>query len=147
MRILVLHGPNLNALGQREPQVYGHQTLEELNALLGAEAKRLGVALETFQSNSEGGLIDFIYQQAPNVQGIIVNPAGLTHYSIALRDALAAVGLPVIEVHLSNIYSREEWRRHSVIAPIAIGQIAGFGWRSYAAALRLMVEQLTKTER
>ena len=142
MRILVINGPNLNLLGRREPAIYGTKTLEEINALLEEKARELGVELKFFQSNSEGSLIDFIQSEAPQASGIIINPGALTHYGLSLRDALADTGLPIIEVHLSNIYAREEWRRHSVIAPIARGQISGFGWRGYIAALELLVQEL-----
>ena len=142
MRILVINGPNLNLLGRREPAIYGTKTLEEINVLLEEKARELGVELKFFQSNSEGSLIDFIQSEAPQASGIIINPGALTHYGLSLRDALADTGLPIIEVHLSNIYAREEWRRHSVIAPIARGQISGFGWRGYIAALELLVQEL-----
>ena len=142
MKILILHGPNLNQLGQRDTQHYGDKTLEEIDALLKEEAKSLGAELLPFQSNSEGEIVDFIQKEAPQVQGIIINPGALTHYGLSLRDALADIGLPIIEVHLSNIYAREDFRRNSVIAPIATGQISGLGWRSYLAALRAMADQL-----
>lgn len=146
MRIMVLHGPNLNTLGVREPEIYGRQTLDEINALLNARARELGCELEIFQSNSEGVLIDYIQQRGGQVQGIIINPGGLTMYGYSLRDALVVPRRPIIEVHLSNIYAREEWRQKSVTAPIARGQIAGFGWRSYTAALSLLVEVLREGE-
>jgi 3-dehydroquinate dehydratase-2 len=142
IRILVLHGPNLNLLGRREPHIYGTTTLAEIDARLRAEAALAGVELVTFQSNSEGELIDFLHREAETADGIIINPGALTHYSLALRDAIAAVDRPTVEVHLSNIHAREEWRRRSVIAPVALGQITGFGWRGYLAALRLLVEIL-----
>lgn len=142
MRILILHGPNLNRLGQREPQVYGNKTLGDIDSLLEKEAKSLGAELRFFQSNSEGALVDFIQKESPQAGGIIINPGALTHYGLSLRDALADTQLPIIEVHLSNIYSREEFRHHSVVAPIATGQISGLGWRGYVAGLRAMVELL-----
>jgi len=142
MRILILHGPNLNRLGQREPQVYGNKTLGDIDSLLEKEAKSLGAELRFFQSNSEGALVDFIQKESPQAGGIIINPGALTHYGLSLRDALADAQLPIIEVHLSNIYSREEFRHHSVVAPIATGQISGLGWRGYVAGLRAMVELL-----
>ena len=139
MKILVIHGPNLNRLGQREPQVYGNRTLSDIDSLLEKEAKSLGAELHFFQSNSEGALVDFIQKESPQAGGIIINPGALTHYGLSLRDALADTQLPIIEVHLSNIYSREDWRQESVIAPIAWGQISGLGFRSYIAALKIMV--------
>lgn len=139
MKILVIHGPNLNMLGSRQVTIYGSKSLSEINPLLQEKARELGCELETFQSNHEGTLIDFLQDKSPDATGIIVNPGALTHYGIALRDALADTSLPVIEVHLSNIYAREEFRHHSVIAPIARGQISGFGWRGYIAALELLV--------
>jgi 3-dehydroquinate dehydratase-2 len=142
MRILIIHGPNLNQLGQRDTEFYGTKTLEEIDALLGDEARALGIDIDTFQSNSEGDLINLIQKEAPEAHGIIVNPGALTHYGLSLRDALADIGIPVIEVHLSNIYAREDFRRNSVIAPVAKGQISGLGWRSYVIALRAMADEL-----
>ncbi|MBP2663939.1 MAG: yqhS [Firmicutes bacterium] len=134
-RVLVLHGPNLNLLGKREPEIYGATTLENINEMLNARAAALGLEVVIIQTNYEGKLVDAIQQAQDNYACIIINPAAFTHYSIAVRDALAAVRVPAIEVHLSNIYRREEFRHHSVIAPIAIGQIAGFGANSYLLAL------------
>ena len=134
-RVLVLHGPNLNLLGKREPEIYGATTLENINDMLNARAAALGLEVVIIQTNYEGKLVDAIQQAQDNYACIIINPAAFTHYSIAVRDALAAVRVPAIEVHLSNIYRREEFRHHSVIAPIAIGQIAGFGANSYLLAL------------
>lgn len=135
--ILVIHGPNLNVLGTRDPQFYGSKTLKEINSLLNKEAKSLGVTIKTFQANSEGELVDFIQREALESKGIIINPGALTHYGLSLREALADTGLPIVEVHLSNIYARpEEWRHRSVIAPIAKGQISGLGWRGYITALQ-----------
>ncbi|MFH1087897.1 MAG: type II 3-dehydroquinate dehydratase [Chloroflexota bacterium] len=139
MRILVINGPNLNLLGQRNRTFYGDKTLDDINRLLEDHAKRLKVEVVTFQSNSEGALLDFIHKEAPQSHGIIINPAGLTPHSISLRDALQESGLPVIEVHLSNIHAREEWRARSIIAPIAQGQISGLKWRSYTTALEALV--------
>ena len=139
VKILVIHGPNLNRLGARDTDVYGDKNLDEINALLQKGAYELGVELEAFQSNHEGELLDLIQEKASEATGIIINPGALTHYGLSLRDALADTGLPVIEVHLSNIYAREEFRQHSVIAPVAKGQISGLGWRGYMAALEIMV--------
>jgi 3-dehydroquinate dehydratase-2 len=133
--ILVLHGPNLNLLGTREPAVYGKTTLADIDASLARRAAALSVAVETFQSNHEGVLIDRVQAARGQAAAIIINPGGLTHTSVALRDALAAVGLPVIEVHLSNVAAREEFRHHSYIAPIAAGSIVGLGALGYVLAL------------
>lgn len=142
MKILVLHGPNLDLLGRREEAYYGRKTLSEINSLIEEKARELGVEVATFQSNSEGALIDFLRREGSKAAGIVINPAALTHYSFSLRDALAASALPAIEVHLSNIYAREEWRRKSVTAPVCLGQISGLGWRGYIAALEILVAQL-----
>ncbi len=142
MRILVLHGPNLNLLGKREPEIYGSHTLEDVNRALAVQANLMGVALDCFQSNHEGGLIDMIHSAAGNRDGIMINPGAYTHTSVALRDALAGVNIPTVEVHLSNIHRREEFRHHSYIAPIAVGQISGFGPDSYRLGLEALVNHL-----
>jgi 3-dehydroquinate dehydratase-2 len=142
MKILVIHGPNLNMLGKREQSIYGEKTLQEIDALLKKEAKASSVDVVTFQSNHEGALVDFIQEQADSARGIIINPGALTHYGFSLLDALVDSKLPVVEVHLSNIYRREEWRTKSMIAPIAEGQISGLGWRGYIAALQVLVSKL-----
>ncbi|MGI5822585.1 MAG: type II 3-dehydroquinate dehydratase [Dethiobacteria bacterium] len=137
-KILVLHGPNLNLLGSREVKIYGLTGLEELNGLILKEAEKIRLAAECFQFNSEGALLDCIHGAPGKYEGIIINPGAYTHYSIALRDALAGVHLPAIEVHLSNIYAREAFRQRSVIAPVVYGQISGFGPQSYLLALRAL---------
>lgn len=147
MKILVLHGPNLNLLGTREPGVYGTTTLVGINSTLAELAVQFGVTVDFFQSNSEGALIDAIQGAAASHDGILINPAAYTHTSIALRDAIAAVGLPVVEVHLSNIHSREAFRHQSFIAPVAVGQIAGFGPDSYLLGLEALVRHLRSKER
>jgi 3-dehydroquinate dehydratase II len=142
MKILIIHGPNLNLLGKRKKEIYGDKNLDEINALLQQQAKEIGAEIVVFQSNNEGALIDFIQAESPTANGIIINPGALTHYGLSLRDALADTELPLIEVHLSNIYAREEFRHKSVIAPVAKGQISGLGWRGYIAALRALVAEL-----
>jgi 3-dehydroquinate dehydratase II len=136
--ILVLHGPNLNLLGEREPEVYGRLTLAEIDSRLISLAEQMSMAVRSFQSNSEGALIDTLHQARAWAKGVIFNPGGYTHTSVALRDAVAGIGLPVIEVHLSNVQAREEFRRISMIAPVCAGSIAGFGWRSYVLALHAL---------
>jgi len=143
-RVLVLHGPNLNLLGVREPGVYGCTTLEGINAKLCALARELGVELRTLQSNSEGALVDAIQGALADCDAILINPAAYTHTSVAIRDAVAATALPTVEVHLSNIHAREAFRTHSYLAPVAVGQICGFGPDSYLLGLRALVSQLEK---
>ncbi len=142
MKILVLHGPNLNLLGEREPEVYGRVSLAEIDARLADLAKASGAELDVLQSNHEGVLIDRIQAARDGVDGIIINPGGFTHSSVALRDALIACGRPVVEVHLSNIHAREDFRRRSLIADVAVGQIVGLGPVGYELALRALLERL-----
>ncbi len=139
MRILVVHGPSLDRLGTREPSVYGQMTLEQVNALMTDEATALGAILEIHQANHEGDIVSLIWDAVGRCDGIVINPAAYTHYSLAIRDAVAGAGLPAIEVHLSNIHAREEFRRRSVIAPVARGQISGLGALSYVLAIRALV--------
>ncbi len=141
-KVLVLNGPNLNLLGTREPHIYGSGTLEEINKRLTELADQLGLELEFYQSNHEGELVDKIQQSVPGIKGIVINPGAFTHYSLALRDAVSAVGIPCVEVHLSNIHAREEFRKQSVIAPACIGQISGFGPLSYLLGLRAIAEKI-----
>lgn len=138
--VLILHGPNLNLLGTREPGVYGALTLDEINQRLVAYGDQLGLQVRTFQSNSEGGLIDALHEARNWAKGVVFNPGGYTHTSVALRDAVAAIELPVIEVHLSNIQGREEFRHRSLIAPVCAGSIMGFGWLSYKLGLSALAE-------
>jgi 3-dehydroquinate dehydratase II len=142
LNVLVLHGPNLNLLGQREPEIYGALSLDAINSRLEAEAAGMGVSIVTAQSNHEGVLVDKIHEALGKHQGILINPGAYTHTSVALRDAIAGVGLPAVEVHLSNVYRREEFRHHSYIAPVAVGQISGFGVNSYLLGLRALVYHL-----
>jgi 3-dehydroquinate dehydratase II len=142
--ILVLHGPNLNLLGQREPGIYGSLTLAEINRSLEQEAEKLQAQVSHLQSNYEGALVDAIQEALGKHQGILINPAAYTHTSVALRDAIAGVNLPTVEVHLSNIYRREDFRHHSYIAPVAIGQISGFGAESYLLGLQALVHYIRK---
>jgi 3-dehydroquinate dehydratase-2 len=142
MKLLVLHGPNLNLLGRREPELYGTLTMEEINRSIGQLAAELGCSVTFFQSNSEGALIDAIQAAADNTDGILINPAAYTHTSIAIRDALSSVRLPFVEVHLSNIHRREEFRHTSLTAPLAVGQISGFGRDSYLLGLRALFSYL-----
>jgi 3-dehydroquinate dehydratase-2 len=140
--ILILHGPNLNLLGKREPDVYGTTTLDDINQMLSQTAATLDASVTPFQSNHEGALVDAIHAARGQHQGILINPAAYTHTSVAIRDAIAAVALPTVEVHLSNVYKRESFRHHSYIAPVAIGQISGFGAESYRLGLMALVNYL-----
>lgn len=139
--VLILHGPNLNLLGIREPEIYGALTLEDINRALAARGREAGLTLDFFQSNHEGALVDAVQGARGKYEFIILNAAAYTHYSIALRDAIAAVEVPVIEVHLSNIHRREAFRHRSVIAPVVMGQICGFGADSYLAALEIVIRR------
>ena len=142
MKILIINGPNLNMLGKRDKATYGRKTLAEIDSVVKKQGEKLDAEITSFQSNSEGALVDFIQQQSSSADGIIINPGALTHYGFSLRDALADSGLPIIEVHLSNMYAREEWRTKSVIAPIAKGQISGLGWQGYIVALQALLAEL-----
>ena len=140
MKILVLHGPNLNLFGRREPHIYGTTTLDEINDKLQALARELKVELVVLQSNHEGELLGLFHKHIDDAAGAILNPGGLTQHGVSLHDCIKAMPFPVIEVHMSNLHAREEWRRHSIISPAVRGTVQGFGWRSYLAALRLAVE-------
>ena len=142
MKILVINGPNLNMLGKRELSLYGVKSLADIEALIEKKARDLDVDVETFQSNSEGAIIDYLQEAASDAEGIVVNAGALTHYGLSLRDALVDSRLPIVEVHLSNIHARERFRRRSVVADIAQGQIAGLGWRGYIFALEFLVGTL-----
>ena len=145
-RILVLHGPNLNLLGTREPEIYGYTTLDDINTMIAARAAEAGIETAFYQSNHEGDLVDAIQQANHKFDYIIFNAAAFTHYSIAIRDAIAAIDVPVIEVHISNIHQREEFRHTSVLAPVAMGQICGLGVESYLAALEAIIYKLNRAE-
>ncbi|MCS6993357.1 MAG: type II 3-dehydroquinate dehydratase [Anaerolineales bacterium] len=144
--LLILHGPNLNLLGTREPDVYGRLTLDEINARCIALGREFGVEVRCFQSNHEGALIDALHEARQWADGVVFNPGGYTHTSVALRDAITAIGLPVVEVHLSNVYAREDFRHHSLLSAVCRGKISGLGWRSYTMALRFLVELLTENQ-
>ena len=140
-KIVVVHGPNLNLLGKREPQIYGTRSLVDLNEMLREKAKDLHVEVTVFQSNHEGEIIDFLQKEAPGSEGIVINPGALSHYSIALYDCLQALRVPVVEVHISNIHAREEWRARSVTARAARGVIAGLGFDGYLHAMEFLIDQ------
>lgn len=142
IKILVIHGPNLNLLGEREPEVYGTVALADIDKQLAAAAKERGAELRTLQSNSEGAIIDAVQDARRWADGLMINPGAFTHYSLAIRDAIAAVSLPAVEIHLSNVFAREKFRRRSVIAPVCIGSICGFGGRSYELGLIGLVNHL-----
>jgi 3-dehydroquinate dehydratase-2 len=143
MRILLINGPTLNTLGTREPEIYGTLTLADIEQRVAARAKELGAEVRTFQSNHEGAIIDFIQQESAGADAIIINGGALTHYGLSLRDALAACGIPAIEVHISNIHAREPFRRRSVTGAVCKGVITGLGWRGYIFALEALVEDAT----
>lgn len=140
MKILVLHGPNLNLLGGREPEVYGSMTLEDINVKLVEFGKSLGADVKCLQSNHEGALIDALHDARKWANGVVFNPGGYTHTSVALRDAITAIGIPVVEVHLSNVHAREEFRQHSMISAVCVGQVVGFGWKSYLFGLEAILD-------
>ena len=147
MRILVLHGPNLNLFGRREPHIYGTMTLAEIDQKLEALAAELGVGIEIIQSNHEGTLLDALHARIDSVDGAIVNPAGLTQHGVSLHDAIKAMPFPMIEVHMSNIAAREEWRHRSIISPAVKATVQGLGWRSYSAAFQTLMELLRETKK
>jgi 3-dehydroquinate dehydratase-2 len=136
--VFIVHGPNLNLLGEREPEVYGTLTLAQLNGRLRIEAKKMDLKLRVFQSNSEGALVDALHRQRKWADGVVINPGAYTHYSYVIRDAIAAIQIPAVEVHLSDIKNREAFRRKSVIVPVCVGQISGLGWRSYLKGMELI---------
>ncbi len=146
-RVLLVHGPNLDLLGKREPGIYGQACLDDINRSLKEQAKDLGLEVSILQSNHEGDIVDAIGKASSEFQAVIINPAAYTHTSVAIRDAISACGLPTVEVHLSNIYARESFRHHSMVAPVAVGQISGFGPNSYALALQAVHQLLNATKK
>jgi 3-dehydroquinate dehydratase II len=144
--ILILHGPNLNLLGERQPEIYGKMTLEEINRQLTTYGRELGVDVRTLQSNHEGALIDALHEARTWARGVVFNPGGYTHTSVALRDAIIAIAIPVVEVHLSNLYARERFRHRSLISAVCNGKITGFGWRSYMLGLKALVDIIQANE-
>lgn len=140
MKVLILHGPNLNLTGTREPETYGSMTLDEINSRLVEQGREFGIEVICQQSNHEGALIDALHEACTWADGVVFNPGGYSHTSIALRDAVAAIGIPVVEVHMSNIYAREEFRHQSIISAVCKGLIAGFGWKSYLLGLKAIIE-------
>ena len=142
LKVVVLHGPNLNVLGEREPEIYGHKSHDELNERLNEISQDLGIKLRTEQSNYEGKLIEFLQEARKWADGVVFNPGGYTHTSVALRDTIAGIEIPVIEVHLSNVDARESFRRISYLSPVCLGRISGFGWRSYSLALQALKDLL-----
>ena len=139
MRILLVNGPNLNMLGTRQPEIYGSMTLQDIVDRVTKRGQELGTEIVPFQANSEGAIIDFLQQNGPAADGVLINAGALTHYGLSLRDAFEAIQKPFVEVHISNIHAREEFRHHSVLADIAVAQVAGLGWRGYIAALEALV--------
>ena len=144
--VLILHGPNLNLLGTREPKIYGSMTLDQIDSELKSMGIKAGIEVRCMQSNHEGGLIDALQEARNWAAGVIFNPGGYTHTSVAIRDAISAISLPVVEVHLSNVYAREEFRRHSLISAVCKGKVVGFGWRSYVLGLQGLIELLNPAQ-